>query len=161
MDKILERDMWALEKIAFSNCRIKASVVEEDPTEKNKRRILNYGHTFGHAVESASDYKLLHGQAVAIGIIAAAKIEEQMGLLKDGRLSRIKNILAKLDMPTTIPENIKKENVIEIIKHDKKAVAGRAKFVLLEKIGKTLCKKDLYAHDVSEEIVEKILKEMY
>ena len=161
IDRILNRDLSVLEKIAVSNCKIKSAVVEEDPTEKNKRRILNYGHTIGHAVESASDYKLLHGQAVAIGIIAAAKIEEQMNLLKDDRLSRIKNILAKLDMPTAIPPDIKREDVNEIMKHDKKAIAGRIKFVLLEKIGKTFCKNNRYAHDVPEEVVEKILKEMY
>ena len=161
IDKILNRDLAVLEKIAVSNCKIKAAVVEEDPTEKNKRRILNYGHTIGHAVESASDYKLLHGQAVGIGIIAAAKIEEQMGLLKDARLTRIKNILAKLDMPTTIPEDIKKDSVIEIMKHDKKAVAGRPKFVLLEKIGKILCENGQYAHNVPREVVEKILKELH
>lgn len=161
MEHILNRTPAVLEKIAVSNCRIKAAVVEEDPTEKNKRRILNYGHTIGHAVESASDYKLLHGQAVAIGIIAAAKIEEQMGLLKDERLTRIKNILAKLDMPATICGDIKKEDVIDIMKHDKKAVTGRPKFVLLEKIGKTLCKNGQYAHDVPKEVVEKTLKELY
>lgn len=161
IDKILDRDLAVLEEIAVSNCRIKAAVVEKDPTEKNKRRILNYGHTIGHAVESASDYKLLHGEAVAIGIIAAAKIEKEMGLLKDNRLSRIKNILQKLDVPVSICEDIKKDSVIDIMKHDKKAVAGRPKFVLLEEIGKTLCKNNQYAHDVPEEIVEKILKEMY
>lgn len=161
IDKILERDLVVLEKIAESNCRIKAAVVEEDPTEKNKRRILNYGHTVGHAVESASDYKLLHGEAVAIGIIAAARIETEMGQLKDNRFSRIQDILLKLEMPTIIPSEIKKEKVIEIMRHDKKAVGGRIKFVLLEEIGKTLCKEGQYAHDVPEEVLEKILKEMY
>jgi 3-dehydroquinate synthase len=161
IDRILNRDMAVLEKIAVSNCRIKGAVVEEDPTEKNKRRILNYGHTIGHAVESASNYKLLHGEAVAIGIIAAAKIEEEMGLLKDERLTRIKNILAKLDMPATIPGDIQKGEVIDIMKHDKKAVTGRPKFVLLEKIGKTLCKNGEYAHDIPKEVLEKTLKELY
>jgi 3-dehydroquinate synthase len=161
IDKILDRDTAVVEKLAVFNCKIKAAVVEEDPTEKNKRRILNYGHTIGHAVESTSDYKLLHGEAVAIGIIAAAKIEKEMGLVKEERLSRIENIFSKLGMPTTIPPDIKKENVTEIMRHDKKAVAGRVKFVLLEEIGKALCKNDQYAHDVAEEVVDKILKEMY
>ncbi len=74
MDAILERKTDVLEKIAYKNCEIKAAVVEVDPTEKNLRRTLNYGHTVGHAVESASNYELLHGQAVAIGIIYAGLI---------------------------------------------------------------------------------------
>ncbi|MCI0498963.1 MAG: 3-dehydroquinate synthase, partial [Planctomycetales bacterium] len=76
IDAICSRDLSVLEQIALTNCRIKAAIVEEDPTEKNKRRILNYGHTIGHAVESASDYKLLHGECVAVGMIAAGKIEK-------------------------------------------------------------------------------------
>ena len=70
----------ALVKLAVYNCKIKAAVVEADPTEKNQRRMLNYGHTIGHAIESVSGYKLLHGEAVAIGIIAAGLIEKELGL---------------------------------------------------------------------------------
>ena len=71
---ILSRKAAVLEHIACENCRIKAAVVAEDPTEQNKRRILNYGHTLGHAVESAGSFALLHGEAVAVGMIAAGQI---------------------------------------------------------------------------------------
>ncbi|MHC4737149.1 MAG: 3-dehydroquinate synthase [Planctomycetota bacterium] len=75
IEAILERKADVLEKMADYNCKIKASVVEADPTEKNQRRMLNYGHTVGHAIEAASGFELLHGEAVAIGIIAAGLIE--------------------------------------------------------------------------------------
>ena len=88
LDAILRREADVLEKVAYQNCRIKAQVVEADPTEKNQRRMLNYGHTIGHAVESASGFELLHGEAVAIGIIAAGMIEIEMGLGDEKRLDK-------------------------------------------------------------------------
>ena len=86
--------------LARQNCTIKGRVVEEDPLEKNKRRILNYGHTVGHAVEAASDYALLHGEAVAIGIVAAGLIEIELGLPEPGRLDRVRMMLEKLRRPS-------------------------------------------------------------
>ena len=111
IDAILQRKSDVLEKIACFNCRIKASVVQADPTEKNQRRMLNYGHTVGHAVESASGFDLLHGEAVSIGIIAAGLIEIEMGLAKTDRLDRITGILKKLNMPTTVPLALTKEQI--------------------------------------------------
>ncbi len=80
LDAVLERKPDLLETVAHFNCKIKGDVVETDPSEQNKRRILNYGHTIGHAVEAASGFELLHGEAVAIGIIAAGLIEIELEL---------------------------------------------------------------------------------
>ena len=161
ISKILKRDAAILEKIAFDSCRIKAGVVGEDPTEQNKRRILNYGHTIGHAVESAGSFELLHGQAVAIGIAGAGLIEQQLGFGDKNRLERIKNLLTKLGMPVTIPSGLGKKELINIIKHDKKAVDKWPRFVLLEGTGKVLCKDGQWAQEVSREIVEKTLDQLY
>jgi 3-dehydroquinate synthase len=164
IDAILRRDTAVLEKIAEKNCRIKASVVEEDPTEKNKRRILNYGHTIGHAVESASDYQLLHGQCVAIGMIAAGMIEKAMGLVQDDRLERIENLLVKLGMPTTINGGLKAHPTVRqlmtLMAMDKKAVDKWPRFVLLEKMGQVLCRDGQWAQEVSREIIEQCLGQM-
>jgi 3-dehydroquinate synthase len=157
---ILDRDESVLEQIAVKNCSIKASVVEKDPTEQNLRRILNYGHTIGHAVETASGFDLLHGECVAIGMIAAGMIEEEMGL-GDGRLARIEQILRKLGVPVRIPAEIDKNKLINIVKRDKKAVNQWPKFVLLEEIGKALCKDGQWAVNVNRELVEKILTDLY
>lgn len=160
IDAILKRDLEILEDIAFKNCSIKAAVVAKDPTEKNLRRILNYGHTIGHAVETASGFEILHGEAVAIGIIGAAMIEEDMGHGL-GRIGRIEEILRKLGVPVRIPPEIDKKQLINLVKYDKKAVNQWPKFVLLEKIGKALCKDGQWAVDVPRDLVEKTLTGLY
>ena len=161
IDAICDKDMSVLEQIAYKNCRIKADVVQEDPTEKNLRRILNYGHTIGHAVESASGFELLHGEAVAIGMIAAGKIETALGLVGDDRLERIENLLVKLGMPTRIPASMTKEKIIELLRTDKKAVGKWPRFVLLEALGKTLCRDGQWAHEVPQEVVETCIKTLW
>ncbi len=122
LNALLKREPGVLEKIAYYNCKIKASVVEADPMEENQRRILNYGHTIGHALEAASGFKLLHGESVAIGIIASGLIETEMRLSEPGRLDRIKSLLTKLGVPVILPADLKKETVFDIIRRDKKAV---------------------------------------
>jgi len=154
---ILERKCKLLEYIAVKNCKIKAAVVEDDPYEKNKRRILNYGHTIGHAIESASNYKLLHGQAVAIGIIAANIIERKLRLGGKERLEILKKLFDKLNISLKIPKTITKRRILDIISRDKKAVRKWPRFVLLQKTGKVLCKNGDYAHQVSRKIVEEII----
>jgi len=160
LDDILARKPDILEKMACFNCKIKAAVVQADPTEKNQRRVLNYGHTIGHAVESASGYKLLHGQAIAIGIIGAGLIEIEMGFSQPGRLERIKKIFEKLAVPTALPGYLAEADLMEIIKYDKKAVKRWPKFVLIDKIGHPHCPEGQWAVDVQKELVEKILKKL-
>lgn len=164
-DAILRRDTAVLEKVAEYNCRIKASVVEEDPTEKNKRRILNYGHTIGHAVESASEYQLLHGQCVAIGMIAAGKIEKAMGLVRDDRLERIERILVKLGLPVSIGGGSMTHptvsQLMDLLSLDKKAVGKWPRFVLLEKLGKVCCKDGQWAQEVSRDIIEECMGQLF
>ena len=157
LDAILARDANVLEAIAYCNCRIKAAVVEADPFEKNQRRVLNYGHTIGHAVESASNYQLLHGEAVAIGIVGAGLIEEQIGLARPPRIAHIKAVLEKLNVPTKIPAYIKKAELLELLRYDKKAVAKWPRFVLLGKIGAVHTENDHYAVEVKPDIVEIVI----
>ncbi len=153
IDSILARKTKPLEYIAARNCRIKASVVEDDPYEKNKRRMLNYGHTIGHAVESASNYKLLHGQAVAVGIIAANIIEQKLRLSGKDRLEVLKKLFKKLSISLNLPKTVTKRRIFDIISRDKKAVAKWPRFVLLERTGKVLCKNGDYAQMVNRKIV--------
>jgi 3-dehydroquinate synthase len=160
IDVILRRDTAVLEKIAEYNCRIKALVVQEDPTEKNKRRILNYGHTIGHAIESASDYQLLHGQCVAIGMIAAGHIEKEMGLVKDDRNERIEKLLVKLGLSTKISTGIKTAQLMDMLSLDKKAVGKWPRFVLLEKLGAVHRKDGQWAVEVKPEIVKQAIEKI-
>lgn len=160
LDSILQRKPDVLEKIAYQNCKIKGGVVEQDPLEKNKRRMLNYGHTIGHAVESASGYELLHGESVAIGIIAAGLIEIELKLSEAGKLERIRKILEKLGVPVKLPENMNDKELIELLKHDKKAVNKWPRFVLTDQIGRVYAPDGQYAVEVTPEIVEKILHKL-
>ncbi len=157
IEAILERQADVLEKMADYNCKIKASVVEADPAEKNQRRMLNYGHTVGHAVEAASGFELLHGEAVAIGIIAAGMIENEMDLGEPGRLDRIRKIFQKIDVPITLPPNLAEDKLIDLIKRDKKAVNKWPRFVLIKEIGKVYCRDGQWAVEVVQDVVEKIL----
>lgn len=161
MPAILARETAVLEHIAVRNCRIKAAVVEEDPTETNRRRVLNFGHTVGHAVESASGFGLLHGEAVAVGIIAAELIAEKTGLGDAKRLGRIENVLSCLSVPMSIPKDLQKTELFDIIKHDKKAVNQWPRFVLLEAIGRAFCRDGQWAHEVDPQIVDEILDRLY
>lgn len=158
IDDICARKVKPLEYIAMKNCQIKAAVVEEDPYEKNKRRILNYGHTIGHAVESASEYEILHGQAVAIGITAANIIEQKLGLNAKERLVQLKQLFTKLGISLQIPAKIKNEQILDIISRDKKAIGKWPKFVLLEKTGKVLRDGEQWACNVKREIVEEAIE---
>ncbi|MHC4244411.1 MAG: 3-dehydroquinate synthase, partial [Planctomycetota bacterium] len=160
LDAVLERKSDVLEKVAQFNCKIKGDVVEIDPCEQNKRRILNYGHTIGHAVETASGFELLHGEAVAIGIIAAGMIEIELKLASTERLKRVRQILEKLDVPVTLSPNLAEKELIDLIKHDKKAVNKWPRFVLLNDIGQVYCPDGQYAVDVAPELVGRVLKKL-
>ena len=160
LDAILARDAKVLATIARYNCTIKGRVVEADPTEKNQRRMLNYGHTIGHAVESASHYELLHGESVAIGIIAAGLIEAEMGLSEPGRLDRIAAMFERLGVPVKLPAGMNDDELIDILKHDKKAVDKWPKFVLITRLGQVHCPDGQYAVEVGRDVIEKVLKKL-
>ncbi len=157
MDALLARRTDVLETLARFNCTIKGRVVEADPDEQNQRRMLNYGHTIGHAVESASNYQLLHGEAIAIGIIAAGCIEIEMGLSEPGRLERVTALLERLGVPTKMPADLDNRQLIDLLKHDKKAVDRWPRFILLDRLGHIHCPHGQYATDVDRTIVEQVL----
>jgi len=157
---ILDREPAVLEELAWRNSRIKAEVVADDPTEKNRRRVLNYGHTVGHAVESASEYTMLHGQAVAVGLVAAARIEEALGLGGGGRIERIVRLLEAFGMPTAIPAGQAVEELAAIMQRDKKAVGAEPRFVLLDDIGRVHCEDGQWAQPVAREVVERVLLQL-
>ena len=141
----------ALEDIVLETARIKAEIVEKDEKESGLRGILNYGHTVGHAVEAVSNFQLKHGQAVAIGMMAAAKISSRMGILSEGDVVRLERVIQKAGLPTEMPE-LDKEAVMKAMKHDKKVVQDKVRFVLLKSIG------NAFINDaVSPSLVEEVL----
>ena len=119
-------------------CQLKALVVAEDETEGDYRAILNFGHTLGHAIESLTDYtNFLHGEAVAIGMVAAAKISHRLSLCSDDSVQRLTRLIERCGLPVEIPADLQREALMRALRTDKKALSGSIKFVCLESIGKT------------------------
>ncbi len=151
LDQIKSFDDRALETIVFRSAKIKAEVVEKDERDFGLRNILNYGHTVGHAIESVSDFKVQHGEAVAIGMLAAARISNKMGILDKNEVIRLRNVIARAGLPTEIP-SLQLEKLIQAIKHDKKILQGKLRFVLPKSIGNVFI-----TDEVSPSILEQAL----
>ena len=151
LDKIKSLDEGALEEIVFQSVKIKAEVVEKDEMDLGLRNILNYGHTIGHALEAASDFSIGHGSAVAIGMLAAARISHMMGILDRNEVVRLKKVIEQAGLPTEMP-NLESTEIIKAMKHDKKIRRDKVRFVLLKSIGNVFI-----TDEVSPSLVEKVL----
>jgi 3-dehydroquinate synthase len=132
-----------LEGMISACCTIKADVVEQDEREGGLRRILNYGHTIGHAVEAASAFTMRHGFAVAIGMVAAAKLSAKKQLLSPADVQRISSLIASYGLPVAIPENLDREVIKAYLKTDKKVMAGKVFYILPKAIGSTIITDDI------------------
>ena len=130
-------DNNVLEELVFRAVNIKAKIIEQDEKDLDLRNILNYGHTVGHAIETLSEFKLKHGEAVAIGMMAAGRISNKMGMLSNNELYRMKDVIEKAGLVTKAPK-IDIAQLIEIMKHDKKVLAGKIRFILLNSIGEAI-----------------------
>jgi len=144
-----------LEHIIAVSCEIKARVVSEDEKESGLRAILNYGHTVGHAIEAAEGYgNLRHGECVSLGMIAAARISERLGLASPGLAAEHQEILAAYGLPTQCEIRDPGE-ILSIMHSDKKALRGKLRFVLASAIGQIqICE------EASDGLVEEVLKEL-
>jgi 3-dehydroquinate synthase len=144
---------WDLEKIVFRSLELKASVVEKDEfEEKGLREILNFGHTFGHACETLSGYgPVLHGEAVAAGMAAAAGLSVKLGRMTAGESARLKNLLKKAGLPAEFKKKFKPSEILKVMLRDKKTRNGRLRLVLPSRIGKA---------EVVSGVPEKIIREV-
>jgi len=143
-DRILNLDNKAITHIIRRSCEIKADVVSKDERESGLRAILNYGHTIGHAVETATGYtRYLHGEAVAIGMHLEAKLSQLLKGIDDGQVFRIKALIDSYGLPSEIPGDINRDDILSSMQLDKKAVAGKLKFILPERIGAVRIRKDI------------------
>jgi 3-dehydroquinate synthase len=128
-------DSSLLERIIAKSCRIKKRIVELDEKEGGLRRLLNFGHTLGHAVEAESGYRLSHGEAVAIGMVCAAVLSEKLGYLPSSDRERIESLVRSLGLPYRIPNDLGTQDILSRMGQDKKKVGDILPFVLLKKIG--------------------------
>jgi len=144
-EKILSLEEGPLGHIIRRSCEIKADVVGKDEREGGLRAILNFGHTVGHAVETLSDYTSRHGEAVAIGMVYAAKLAHRTGLCDARVPERVENLIMAYGLPTSLSVMKPRPTVIQftdMIQVDKKAEAGKVRFVLPTKIGEVVITKD-------------------
>ena len=123
-------------RAGLRSVEIKASFVERDPLEAGARAALNFGHTIGHALELLTNYALPHGHAVAIGMVVEARAGETAGVTEPGTADTLRHVLTTLGLPVTVPEGIDLAQVLDATRLDKKARRARARYALVERIGK-------------------------
>lgn len=142
----------ALGFAVLRSCELKAKVVSADERETGLRAILNYGHTFGHAIEAAAGYgQWLHGEAIAAGMVMAAELSLRAGLLSKPQVTRIRALIERAGLPVQGPA-ISPEQLLAWMRVDKKVGAGRMRFVLLSSVGAALIRDNLDERDVLEVI---------
>jgi 3-dehydroquinate synthase len=134
-EQLAARDAHALEQLVRRSVEIKAGIVARDPLENGERKSLNFGHTIGHAVEALSQYSLAHGFAVAIGMVAEARIGEGMQVTEAGTADRLAGILASFELQTAVPADADAISILELAARDKKAREGRIQTTLIARIG--------------------------
>jgi 3-dehydroquinate synthase len=138
MEKLLARDEGALTYAISRSCEIKASIVGEDEREQGRRAILNFGHTFGHAIEAATDFeRYLHGEAVGLGMLLAMDFSRELGLIEAPAADRVGALLRRARLPTEAPR-IGVARALGLMRMDKKVLAGKIRLVLLDRLGSAI-----------------------
>ncbi|MCI5144941.1 MAG: 3-dehydroquinate synthase, partial [Candidatus Electrothrix sp. AR3] len=152
-EAVFNLDHQVITKIIARCCEIKAWVVEEDEREGGLRRILNFGHTIGHAVEAASNFTLIHGQAVAVGMCAAAELAVKTGCLAPEDAQTIRSLIISYGLPTDIPDNLDRKRIKKYLLNDKKTIGGRVFYVLPEIIGQVKITDQVAEKDVDTVLI--------
>lgn len=140
---VLDLEPEALSFIIERSCRNKAQVVAEDERESGARALLNFGHTFGHAIETGLGYgSWLHGEAVAAGMCLASSLSARLGWISEDDERRVESLLVRAGLPTRLPDALDGGRMLELMSVDKKVLGGRRRLVLLEAIGRAVVSED-------------------
>ena len=150
-DLVSLNDPLLLSEIIAKSCNIKAQIVSNDQFENGERRLLNYGHTIGHAFETIQAYGgLYHGEAVLYGMKCANFISHKKGLISDQQFERAQSLLHRFDLPKLGP--VPSDKVLEVVAHDKKNINGKLNFILIDDIGNGLVSTDVTPEDIVESL---------
>jgi 3-dehydroquinate synthase len=156
--ELLAGDPEALTRLIVRSVEIKAEVVARDEHECGPRKMLNFGHTLGHAVEALSGYTLLHGEAVSIGMVEEARLGERLGVTASGTASRLRQVLTRMGLPTSLPLELSAADVIGWTRSDKKSREGRVQYALIEGLGTPATGRDgRYGTPVADETALEVL----
>ena len=155
-DALKDVDLENLAPLIRRNIEIKAAIVARDERDRTgERAILNFGHTVGHAIERAGDYrKLLHGEAVGVGIIAACHVSMKKAGLPPNQRDAIVDLLRQFDLPTHLPPNFPREKIFDALPYDKKFEGGKIRFVVTPHIGAAQITSDVTFDDIREAVDE-------
>jgi 3-dehydroquinate synthase len=153
MYEIHDRDLDTLEEMVVQSCTVKKLVVEKDPTEKGDRALLNFGHTIGHAIEKDRNFEMLHGECIALGMVAAAYISWKHNWLSKEEYYEVRDMFVPFNLPISI-DNIDPDEILRLTKSDKKMEAGQIKFVLLKKVGKAVVDRTVTDEEILDAINE-------
>lgn len=153
----LEKGSWKLEigRWLARAIRVKAEIVSRDPFEQGERAKLNLGHTFGHALELVSQYQLRHGEAVAVGLVCAARLAQRRAMCDATLVERIEGLLHQIGLPTRVPRALTSDALVNAMQADKKRVGVRLRFVLPCALGEVVM-----VDDVSQDEVKQISEEV-
>jgi 3-dehydroquinate synthase len=148
-----------LERLIARSVEIKADVVRRDARESGVRKVLNFGHTVGHAVETLSGWTLLHGEAVAIGMVAESALAERIGVAERGTRDRVRAAVVRAGLPASIPRAIAAEAIVSATRGDKKARGGSAEYALPAAVGRMAAGDRGWAIPVDDDAVLAVLAE--
>lgn len=134
--RVLERDPTAIANVVKRSVEIKADIVSEDEREQGRRAVLNFGHTIGHALEAVSGYQLLHGEAVAMGMLAEAELGIRLAITDAGALTKLEEALSAMRLPTELSTSAEPATLLKAMAQDKKNRQGSVRFALPERLGR-------------------------
>lgn len=158
LDAIFGRDPDLLAEVIARSVEIKAQVVSHDTYESGYRRILNFGHTVAHAQETISRYGWLHGEAVAMGMVAEARIGEALGVTQPGVAARIQEAVEAARLPVELDEEVGADRFFEVLEVDKKRSGGQTRYTLLADVGRIAGSADGgWTHEVDEDLIRTLL----
>lgn len=158
IDKVEIVEPAVCEHIAKENCKIKYKVVMQDECESGLREVLNLGHTVGRAIETVSNYELLHGEALSIGLVAEVKLAERLGYMTSSEAEIVISLLSKANLPTEIPDYIDREALVKKLYTDKKVKNGQLRFVIQKGIGDVVeFEEGVFATPIPEALAREII----
>jgi 3-dehydroquinate synthase len=150
---LLEADISLLQEVITAAVQLKIQIVEQDEKEAGERMILNFGHTMGHAIERVSGYKIMHGYAVALGILVELKISELLGIFSEKEFAVVADLFRQLKITPALIAKMSPTDLLEATRHDKKRAAGQVRYILLRQIGAIDRREGTVVHQVNDATV--------
>lgn len=149
---IKQQDQDAMQHLIAECCRFKAEIVRDDEKEQGVRALLNLGHTFGHAIENVSDYRYLHGEAVALGLVMAADLSVRLGHAKADLKDRLIELMTAFDLPHSLPARYQTKQLIHAMRLDKKVHSGQHRLILMRGLGQAFIAENVPENAIAETI---------